>query len=358
MRVTALILAGGAGTRLGVLSEQPRQAGRAVRRAIPHHRFHPLQLRQFRDFRCRGADAVFAALAQRPHRHRPAVGSRPQPRRGAAAPAVSGRRATRTGTAARPMRCCKTSTILRDSRADTVVILSGDHIYKMDYRPMIRAHETRRADLTVAVMNVPPDEANRFGIVLTDESDRVIRFLEKPKDPPSTLANMGVYVFNVAALTERIRSWRRSTPTSTSASTSSQHGGAAHRIYTYPFDGYWVDVGTVDAYWNTSMELVSGAVQAEPLRSELGHPHQERRTPAGEARAAGRRATEHDLQRLHRARPGDPVGAVAGGVRLAGRRGARQRHHERYLDRAGRGGGSLHRGQERGGGRRHKARLG
>ena len=93
---------------------------------------------------------------------------------------------------------------LRETRADTVVILSGDHIYKMDYRPMMRAHEERQADLTLAVMNVQPEETSRFGIVLTDEDGRVTGFLEKPKEAPSTLANMGVYVFNVAALIERI----------------------------------------------------------------------------------------------------------------------------------------------------------
>ena len=108
---------------------------------------------------------------------------------------------------------------VQERRADTVVILSADHIYKMDFRPMLRLHEERRADLTVAVMNVAPEETSRFGIVLTDETGRVTQFLEKPKDAPSTLANMGVYIFNANALAERMQALARSTLTWTSAST-------------------------------------------------------------------------------------------------------------------------------------------
>ena len=85
-----------------------------------------------------------------------------------------------------------------------MLILSGDHIYKMDYRKMLQAHEERNADLTLAVMDVPPEETSRFGIVLTEADGRVSGFLEKPKEAPSTLANMGVYVFNANALIERM----------------------------------------------------------------------------------------------------------------------------------------------------------
>jgi glucose-1-phosphate adenylyltransferase len=147
---------------------------------------------------------------------------------------------------------------LRESRAEAVLILSGDHIYKMDYRPMLAAHAARKADLTVAVMNVPPEETTRFGIVLTDADGRVTRFLEKPKDAPSTLANMGVYVFNAAALIERLTALWSEHPDLDFGKHVIPSMVESHGIYTFPFSGYWVDVGTVDAYWSTSMALVSG----------------------------------------------------------------------------------------------------
>src|SRR5512139_3140735 len=91
---------------------------------------------------------------------------------------------------------------IRESRADTVLILSGDHIYKMDYRPMLRFHEERRADLTVAVRRVSPFETHRFGVVVVDGDDRVTQHEEKPRRSSSTLASMGVYIFNYKTLVE------------------------------------------------------------------------------------------------------------------------------------------------------------
>jgi glucose-1-phosphate adenylyltransferase len=147
---------------------------------------------------------------------------------------------------------------LREQRADTVLILSGDHIYKMDYRPMLEQHQQMRADATIAVMNVSPDETGRFGIVVTDEQGRVKQFLEKPKDAPSTLANMGVYVFDAHAMIERLQTLSREHPDLDFGKHVLPSMVDEGRLYTYPFQGYWVDVGTVDAYWRTSMELVSG----------------------------------------------------------------------------------------------------
>ena len=147
---------------------------------------------------------------------------------------------------------------IREQRADTVLVLSGDHIYKMDYRPMLRYHEQHRADATLAVMNVKAEETARFGIVVTDDEGRVAKFLEKPKEAPSTLANMGVYVFDARVLIERMQALSKEHADLDFGKhvlpSMVQEGG----LYTYPFEGYWVDVGTVDAYWQTSMELVSG----------------------------------------------------------------------------------------------------
>ncbi len=147
---------------------------------------------------------------------------------------------------------------LREQRADMVLILSGDHIYKMDYRPMLDQHQARRADATIAVMNVRPDETNRFGIVLTDQQGRVTDFLEKPKEAPSTLANMGVYVFDAHALIERLEALSNDHADLDFGKHVLPSMVDDERLYIYPFEGYWVDVGTVDAYWQTSMDLVSG----------------------------------------------------------------------------------------------------
>ena len=357
MRVVALILAGGAGTRLGVLSEQ------RAKPAVPFAgRFRIID---FTLSNCvnSGIYDVGVLTQYLPRSLNDHIGiGRPwdldrnrggvrllQPYQG------SGHQDWYGGTADAVLQNLD---YLRETRADTVVILSGDHIYKMDYGPMLRAHEERRADLTVAVMNVQPDETSRFGIVLTDEDGRVTRFLEKPKEAPSTLANMGVYVFNVATLIERMQALAKEHPDLDFGKHVIPSMVESHRIYTYPFDGYWVDVGTVDAYWSTSMELVSGQSQLNLYDpSWVIHTKSEERA-AGQAGPAGRRAAEHDLQRLHRARAGEPLGAVAGRLRLAGRGRARERHHERHLDRPRRGGGSLHRGQERRGRPRHAARLG
>jgi len=257
MRVTALILAGGAGKRLGVLSEQ------RAKPAVPFAgRFRIID---FTLSNCvnSGIYDVGVLTQYLPRSLNDHIGiGRPwdldrnrggvrllQPYQG------GGHQDWYGGTADAVLQNLD---YLRETRADTVVILSGDHIYKMDYGPMIRAHEERRADLTAAVMNVSPDETSRFGIVLTDEAGRVTRFLEKPKEAPSTLANMGVYVFNVATLTERLRTLSREYPDLDFGKHIIPSMVESHRIYTYPFDGYWVDVGTVDAYWGTSMELVSG----------------------------------------------------------------------------------------------------
>ncbi|NUQ38770.1 MAG: glucose-1-phosphate adenylyltransferase [Caldilineales bacterium] len=142
--------------------------------------------------------------------------------------------------------------------ADLAVILSGDHIYKMDYRPMIAFHEEKGADLTVAVMNVPLEETDRFGILTTNKNGRVTEFHEKPKArDKGTLASMGIYVFDVDILAERLAQGHALEPNLDFGKHIIPNMIQNDKVYAYQFDGYWVDVGTIDAYWQTSMTLTA-----------------------------------------------------------------------------------------------------
>jgi glucose-1-phosphate adenylyltransferase len=161
--------------------------------------------------------------------------------------------------------------LIRAHRPLHVLVLAGDHIYKMDYGPMIGFHVEKEADITVGVVEVPVDRAREFGVVGVDESNRVLDFLEKPHDPPAmpgrpdvALASMGIYVFNPRLLERLLRA-------------DAENPGSAHdfgknivpaaidnlRVYAYPFEdvrtkaqNYWRDVGTVDAYYEANVELV------------------------------------------------------------------------------------------------------
>ncbi len=147
---------------------------------------------------------------------------------------------------------------LDDYDPDLVLILSGDHIYKMDYAPMLLQHRETGADLTVAVMPVPLEETPRFGIMQIEGNGRVHSFHEKPpgKDK-GNLASMGIYVFNRTRLLERLVEGSPETP----RSDFGQHVipamiEAQDKVYAFEFTGYWVDVGTIDSYWSTSLELL------------------------------------------------------------------------------------------------------
>lgn len=142
---------------------------------------------------------------------------------------------------------------------DYVVILSGDHIYEMDYGALVNYHISKGADLTVCSIQVPLDEANRFGILDVDAKNRVKDFVEKPANPPGNNASMGVYVFSAKALEQML--------TEDAARASSSHDFGKDiiprmvaqnmKVFAYPFQGYWVDVGTVDAYWESHMDLLN-----------------------------------------------------------------------------------------------------
>ena len=141
---------------------------------------------------------------------------------------------------------------------DYVVVLSGDHIYKMDYSAMVAYHEKSGASCTIAVRNVPLEEASRFGILNTNPDNSIYEFEEKPAKPKSTNASMGIYCFTWSVLREALL-FDEDDPKS-----SNDFGkniipmllAAGHKLMAYPFDGYWKDVGTIDSLWEANMELL------------------------------------------------------------------------------------------------------
>lgn len=140
---------------------------------------------------------------------------------------------------------------------DYVLILSGDHIYKMDYEVMLEYHKAMNAGLTIAAMPVPMEEASRFGITVTDEQNRIIDFQEKPQEPKSNLASMGIYIFSWKLLRDALLK-NRDVPGCDFGKHIIPY--LFHRdapIYTYEFNGYWKDVGTLQSYWESNMELVA-----------------------------------------------------------------------------------------------------
>lgn len=147
---------------------------------------------------------------------------------------------------------------IKQGEPDLILILSGDHIYQMNYDAMIAFHTDHDADLTMATIRVPLEEASRFGIMEVDNDYRVISFVEKPSQPTSNIANMGVYLFD-RHLLDRVL-WE-----------DHQNSASSHdfgkdilpkmiregmNVYSFPFTGYWVDVGTIDSYWKAHMDLL------------------------------------------------------------------------------------------------------
>jgi glucose-1-phosphate adenylyltransferase len=158
-----------------------------------------------------------------------------------------------------------------------VLVLAGDHIYKMDYQPFIQFHRRNRADVTVAVKRVPIGEANRFGILALDEDRQVTEWQEKPKQPKSDLASLGIYVFSKKALL----AWLDESLTDFGRDVipAMLKGGA--RVFGYQFDGYWQDVGTVESYWQAHMDLLEEHPALDLYDNEwLIHTRSEERSPA------------------------------------------------------------------------------
>lgn len=171
---------------------------------------------------------------------------------------------------------------VRYGRPDYVLILSGDHIYQMDYSALIDFHRSKNAAVTICAITVPLDEASRFGILDVDADDRIIEFVEKPANPPGNLASMGVYVFNYDALEAMLMEDKENH--------DSDHDFGKNIIpamierqmpaYAYRFNGYWVDVGTIEAYWEAHMELLKTPPSLNLYdRTWITHTRSEERPP-------------------------------------------------------------------------------
>ena len=139
---------------------------------------------------------------------------------------------------------------------DYVLILSGDHIYKMDYKIMLDYHKANNADITIAAMPVPMEEASRFGIVVTDEDNRITEFEEKPTQPKSNLASMGIYIFSRKVLKEALIKLKDQNECDFGKHVIPYCFENNKRIFAYEYNGYWKDVGTLSSYWEANMELI------------------------------------------------------------------------------------------------------
>lgn len=195
----------------------------------------------------------------------------------------------------------KNLSFIDDHNPDDVLILSGDHIYSMDYRKLRDVHTTSGADATVSVMEVPLAEAHRFGIVGVDESMRIVNFVEKPTKPQSTLASMGIYIFKWSYLRKML--------IEDSENPKSSHDFGKDilprmlrldgKLYAYPFEGYWRDVGTVDSLWEAHMDLLEQDM--EPHLEPDPHAWQtySRDQYMGSGRSPISRTDEHDSSLSH-----------------------------------------------------------
>jgi glucose-1-phosphate adenylyltransferase len=176
---------------------------------------------------------------------------------------------------------------IKNTSPDLVLILSGDHIYEMNYDAMIAFHMDHEAALTMATIRVPLHEASRFGVVSVSEDYTVTSFVEKPSAPPSNLANMGVYLFDTQVLNQAL--WEDHF----SHDSSHDFGkdilprliNQGERVVAYPYSGYWVDVGTVDSYWQAHMDLLQDKPSIDLNdRSWIIHTRTEERPPVRMAR--------------------------------------------------------------------------
>ena len=139
---------------------------------------------------------------------------------------------------------------------DYVLILGGDHIYKMDYEVMLDFHKANNADVTLATIPVPLEEASRFGVVITDENKKIQEFEEKPEHPRSNLASMGIYIFSWPVLREALLKLKDQPACDFGKHIIPYCHEQCKRIFAYEYNGYWKDVGTLGSYWESNMELI------------------------------------------------------------------------------------------------------
>ena len=167
--------------------------------------------------------------------------------------------------------------VIEHNDSDTVLVLAGDHVYKMDYQPFVAAHRRHRADVTIAVRRVPLAEASRMGILAMDENDRVIEWQEKPKQPKSDLASMGVYVFSKKTL----RTWLDEERVDFGGNIIPAMLDAGARVFGYRYNGYWQDVGTIQSYWEANMALLEDDPELDLYDKDwVIHTRSEERAPA------------------------------------------------------------------------------
>lgn len=258
MKTRVIILAGGEGTRLGVLT------AKRTKPAVPFAGKY--RIIDFPLSNCvnSGLSDVMIVAQYRPHSLIEHIGS--------GGPWDLNREITGGISILTPFRSRSASwfvgtadavqqnfTFIKNGNPDLILILSGDHVYSMDYSEMIRFHQEHQADLTLATISVPIEEAPRFGIVGIGPNQRVTSFVEKPVDPPSNMANMGVYIFNRELLDRAL--WEDHLKQDSSHDFGKDilpdliRKGL--RVFAFPYEGYWVDVGTVSSYWQAHMDLVS-----------------------------------------------------------------------------------------------------
>lgn len=260
IRVVTMILAGGQGSRLGVLSES------RAKPAVPF-------AGQYRiiDFALSNAlhsDLPYVGILTqyRPYslmehlRHLESWGFTGRGRMGSVLPPYRGQTDASwyAGTAD---AVYQNLAFIDRFDSDVVLVLSGDHIYRMDYRKMLQFHMEKNADLTVACQPVPWEETSRFGVMKTKSDERIVAFQEKPKkDAISNLASLGIYVFNTEMLKERLRHDARNRDSAHDFGNNIiPHMIAEDRVFCYEYRDYWRDVGTLDSYWDANMEALDAA---------------------------------------------------------------------------------------------------
>ena len=258
MRTRAVILAGGEGSRLGVLT------AKRAKPAVPFAGKY--RIIDFALSNCvnSGIFDVMMLTQYRPHSLNEHIGAgRPwdldrgftgglqvyQPYKG---------RADTDWYAGTADAIQQNFTFLKRNNPDLVLVLSGDQIFQMNFDPMLTFHVDHQADLTIATIHVSLDDATRMGVLATDDSYRVSKFVEKPKNPPGRLASMGIYVFSLPVL-DRILledAKRRDSSHDFGRDIIPRMLASGMNVFAYPYNGYWVDVGTTDSYWQAHMDLL------------------------------------------------------------------------------------------------------
>lgn len=244
----AMILAGGAGTRLGALT---RNESKPAVSFGGNHRIIDYTISNCIHSGIKHAGVLTQYKPETLHSHLENSESY-----GLSIDCLPATNSTYEGTAD---AVCKNVQYLEEREPTHVLILSGDHIYQMNYEELLTFHQQKDADVTVATLTVPKEEASRFGILRVDDTNRVLEFEEKPEHPKSQTASMGIYLFNWSYLKECLLN------DSVNPASSHDFGkdilpSLVHeaKLYAFPYDQYWRDVGTIQTYWETQMDLIKG----------------------------------------------------------------------------------------------------